>query len=119
MVDYTKKELRDESWLRWKGGSKLASELRNFYTAKSVFARLGEKVPLASKSGTWSSGDEAYDAAVKRAARLSPRMRERALRKLRNQRLRAQMDAGELDQKMPVGRAQRPSGRRGDPGFVR
>lgn len=48
MVDYTKPELRDESWWRWKGGSKLATELRNFYTAKHVFDRLGQSVPLAA-----------------------------------------------------------------------
>lgn len=39
MVDYTKKTMRDETWRRWKGGKKLANELRNFYTAKHVFDR--------------------------------------------------------------------------------
>lgn len=39
MVDYTKPAMRDETWRRWKGGKKLADELRTFYTAKHVFER--------------------------------------------------------------------------------
>lgn len=40
MVDYTKDVMRDETWRRWKGGTKLAEDLRNFYTNPRVFARL-------------------------------------------------------------------------------
>lgn len=46
MVDYTKKKYRQESWFRWKGGKKLADELRTFYTNKRVFDRLGQSVPM-------------------------------------------------------------------------
>lgn len=48
MVDYTKPAMRDESWRRWKGGQKLADELRTFYTNKRVFDRLGQSVPTAA-----------------------------------------------------------------------
>lgn len=40
MVDYTKKEMRDESWRRWKGGKKLAEDLRIFYTSKRALDRI-------------------------------------------------------------------------------
>lgn len=50
MVDYTKPTMRDETWRRWKGGQKLADELRAFYTHKRVFDRLGAQVPLAGAS---------------------------------------------------------------------
>lgn len=52
MVDYTKPAMRDESWRRWKGGAKLANQLRDFYTSKRVFERLGQAVPLQSASAT-------------------------------------------------------------------
>lgn len=38
--DATKKERRDESWRRWKGGQKLADQLRVFYTSKSALDRI-------------------------------------------------------------------------------
>ena len=32
--------MRDESWRRWKGGTKLADELRVFYTSKGAMDRI-------------------------------------------------------------------------------
>lgn len=40
MVDYTKKEMRDETWRRWRGGKKLADDLRAFYTSKTAMDRV-------------------------------------------------------------------------------
>ena len=51
MVNYSNPLMRDETWRRWKGGQKLADDLRNFYTSKRVFDRLGQQVPLASGAG--------------------------------------------------------------------
>lgn len=53
MVDYTKPAMRDETWRRWKGGKKLADDLRTFYTAKHVFGRLAaNNAVMASASAT-------------------------------------------------------------------
>lgn len=46
MVDYTKPTMRDETWRRWKGGKKLADQLRDFYTNPRVWARLGQAAPM-------------------------------------------------------------------------
>lgn len=46
MVDYTKDVMRDETWRRWKGGQKLADELKAFYTNKRVFDRLAISNPM-------------------------------------------------------------------------
>lgn len=46
MVDYTKPAMRDETWRRWKGGTKLAEDLRNFYTNPRVWTRLGQANPM-------------------------------------------------------------------------
>lgn len=46
MVDYTKPAMRDETWRRWKGGSKLADELRNFYTNERVWKRQAVQNPM-------------------------------------------------------------------------
>lgn len=40
MVDYTKWPMRDESWRRWKGASKLAKALTAFYTTPSAMKRI-------------------------------------------------------------------------------
>lgn len=50
MVDYTKKEMRDETWRRWKGGAKLAAELAAFYTAKRATNRIAANNPTFSGS---------------------------------------------------------------------
>lgn len=47
MVDYTQPTMRDETWRRWKGGQKLADELRAFYTNQRVFDRLAIANPMA------------------------------------------------------------------------
>lgn len=52
MVDYTKPAMRDESWRRWKGGAKLAEDLRQFYTNKRVWDRLGMASSPISSSTT-------------------------------------------------------------------
>lgn len=46
MVDYTKPEMRDATWRIWKGGQKLADELRSFYTKKNVFDRIAAQNPM-------------------------------------------------------------------------
>lgn len=48
MVDYTKPAMRDESWRRWKGGKKLADELRLFYTSKTALDRIARATALAT-----------------------------------------------------------------------
>lgn len=40
MVDYTGRARRDESWRRWRGGKKLATDLRVFYTTKTALDRI-------------------------------------------------------------------------------
>lgn len=40
MVDYTDPLMRDETYRRWKGGSKLADELRKFYTSPAALKRI-------------------------------------------------------------------------------
>lgn len=57
MVDYTKPAMRDESWRRWKGGKKLADDLRVFYTNKRVFDRLGYKAASLSAGSAQPNGE--------------------------------------------------------------
>lgn len=66
MVDYTKKELRQESWLRWKGGAKLAEDLRQFYTNKRVWDRLAAQNPLAPTAGSGGAGSACTGCAKRR-----------------------------------------------------
>lgn len=47
---------RDESWLRWKGGDKLAADLRLFYTAPHALKRLGESQPFQAATKSMSNG---------------------------------------------------------------
>lgn len=86
MVDYTKAEMRDESWRRWKGGAKLSEQLRNFYTNKRVFdrlaadaARLGTASPstandpapnLGRKGRSWNAWNADYRIAGGRRSQL-------------------------------------------------
>lgn len=67
MVDYTKPTMRDESWRRWKGGKKLADELRTFYTAKHVFGRIAAQNSALGPSGTRSANGEVMSATRREA----------------------------------------------------
>lgn len=58
MVDYTKPEYRDETWMRWKGGQQLADDLRNFYTSKSRLDAIARSNPMAANA-TGCKGCEA------------------------------------------------------------
>lgn len=49
MVDYTRPAMRDESYRRWKGGQKLANELRLFYTSKARLDQIAASNPMAPK----------------------------------------------------------------------
>lgn len=69
MVDYTKKEMRDESWRRWKGGAKLAKELRVFYTTKKALDR------VAFHNPGWTDKPAANGETKQKAARWSARRR--------------------------------------------
>lgn len=42
MVNYARKEMRDETWRRWRGGKKLADDLRAFYTSKTAMDRVAK-----------------------------------------------------------------------------
>lgn len=60
MVDYTKPAMRDESWRRWKGGSKLAKDLNAFYTAKRATDRIAwhnSQAGLSAGSKPSANGD--------------------------------------------------------------
>lgn len=83
MVDYTKPAMRDETWRRWKGGKKLADELRNFYTAKHVFDRQAALNP-ASPGPVAANGEF-------RAARLKRRLMQGHDNPVRRNMLRARI----------------------------
>lgn len=70
MVDYTKPAMRDESWRRWKGGKKLADQLRVFYTSKSALDRIAwhnANAGLSASSGKLSPNGD-IRSAVRREA---------------------------------------------------
>lgn len=60
MVDYTKAEMRDESWRRWKGGAKLSEQLRDFYTNKRVFDRLAADAARLGTASPSTANDKTY-----------------------------------------------------------
>lgn len=94
MVDYTKPGMRDETWRRWKGGQKLADELRSFYTAKHVFGRIAtQNAVLGSPSSTATT-----DAQAER-------------QKMRGQMINAFFGRGPEGQKLSLG-GYRPGGHR-------
>lgn len=91
MVDYTKPEMRDETWRRWKGGQKLADDLRAFYTNQRVFKRLAFQNPMAPTPG---------NPVAQEFKNKKMRLRERIeLRDVNSNRTRALRRAAQLAQK--------------------